>query len=173
MYGSRFGSFRSVKQHVASCSFLRTGVACCLPMCARGVSFSCTELLGKGSFLAFWLLLVHPGCTSFVGYPLVCTRFGFQRCASCWTRPVGGGRWRHYLCYPWRVRWAAHKTANQMCSGVFGFHCLKLYMPALVGRPSLHSYDACMVYWIQGASRRDCRQKHGKTSFTPEKGFSV
>ena len=53
---------------------------------------------------------------------------------------------------------------------VFGFCHLKLYMLALVGRPSLHSYDACMVYRIQGASR-NCRQKHGKTSFSPQKVF--
>ena len=32
-------TFRWIKQHVASCSFLRTGVACCLPTCARGFSF--------------------------------------------------------------------------------------------------------------------------------------
>ena len=29
---------------------------------------------------------------------LLCTRLGLLRCASCWTRPLGGGRWRHYLC---------------------------------------------------------------------------
>ena len=50
-------TFRWVKQHVASCSFLRTGVACCLPTCARGFSFSGTEIVEQGSFLSFWLLL--------------------------------------------------------------------------------------------------------------------
>ena len=30
---------------------------------------------------------------------------------------VGGGRWGHYLCYPWGVCWAAQKTASQMCYG--------------------------------------------------------
>ena len=34
--------------------------------------------------------------------------------------------------------------------GFLGFHYVKLYMLALVGRPSLHSCDACMVYWVQG-----------------------
>ena len=44
-------------------------------------------------------------------------------------------------------------------------------MLASVGRPSLHSYDACMVYWVQGTSRRNCRPKHGKTSFSPDRVF--
>ena len=50
-------TFRWVKQHVAFCSFLRTGVACCLPTCARVFSFPSTEFVEKGVFLAFWLLL--------------------------------------------------------------------------------------------------------------------
>ena len=63
-------TFRWVKQHVASCSFLRTGVACCLPTCAR--FFFGTEVVEKGSFLSFlaspWYL-VHPGGASFAGHP--------------------------------------------------------------------------------------------------------
>ena len=61
-------TFRWVKQHVASCSFLRTGVTCCLPTCARGFSFSDTEIVGIGIFWVFWLLswyFVHLGCASF------------------------------------------------------------------------------------------------------------
>ena len=40
-------------------------------------------------------------------------------------------------------------------------------MLALMGRPSLHGYDACTVYRVKGASRRNCRQIYGKTSFSP------
>ena len=47
-------TFRWVKQHVASCSFLRTGVTCCLPTCARGFSFSDTGIVGIGIFWAFF-----------------------------------------------------------------------------------------------------------------------
>ena len=167
-------TFRWVKQHVASCSFLRTGVACCLPLCARGFSFSGTELVEKGSCLAFWLLL---GAFCILGVPallvisLVCTRFGFQRCASYWTRPEGGGRRGHYPCYPWGVCWAAQKSVGQMWYGFCGSHYFKLYVLASVGRPSLHSYDACVVYWVQGTSWRNCRQNQGKTSFSPKKVF--
>ena len=114
---------------------------------------------------------MHLGGLALLVIPLVCTKLGFQRCASYWTRPVGGGRWGHYLCYPWGVCWAAQKTANQMWYGFCGFYVFKLYMLALVGRPSLHSYDACMVYQGQGASRRNCRQKYGETSFSPKKVF--
>ena len=112
-------TFRWVKQHVASCSFLRTGVACCLPTCARGFSFSGTEVVGKVVF--FFVFLASPwtlcilGVLALLVISLVCTRFGFPRSASNWTRPVGGGRWGHYLCYPWGVCWAAQKTASQMC----------------------------------------------------------
>ena len=31
-------TFRWVKQHVSSCPFLKAGVACCLPTCAKGSS---------------------------------------------------------------------------------------------------------------------------------------
>ena len=41
----------------------------------------------------------------------------------------------------------------------------------LVGRPSLHCNDACMVYWITGASRRICRRTEYKTSFSPFRVF--
>ena len=65
-------TFRWVKQHVASCSFLRTGVTCCLPTCARGFSFSDTGIVGIGSSWAFWLLLgtlCILGSTSFLSLP--------------------------------------------------------------------------------------------------------
>ena len=85
-------TFRWVKQHVASCSFLRTGVTCCLPTCARVLSFSDTEIVEIGSFWAFWLLLGTLCILEvlvLLVYTLVCTKFGFQRCALYWTRPVG------------------------------------------------------------------------------------
>ena len=63
------------------------------------------------------------------------------------------------------------KLPVRFCNGFCDFHCFKLYMLALVGRPSLHSCDACMVYQVHWAFRRDCRQKHGKTSFSPRKVF--
>ena len=44
-------------------------------------------------------------------------------------------------------------------------------MLALVGQPSLHGYDACMVYWSKGALRRNCGQKQCETSFSPFRVF--
>ena len=58
-------TFRWIKQHVASCSFLRTGVTCCLPTCAWGFSFPDTGIVGLGSFWAFWFLL---GILCILGY---------------------------------------------------------------------------------------------------------
>ena len=40
-------------------------------------------------------------------------------------------------------------------------------MLASAGQPSLHGYDACMVFWTKGAIRRSCRQKQRETSFSP------
>ena len=40
-------------------------------------------------------------------------------------------------------------------------------MLASAGQPSLHGYDACMVYSVKGALRRNCRQRKYKTSFSP------
>ena len=37
-----------------------------------------------------------------------------------------------------------------MGGGGGGVHGIKLYMQALVGRPSLRIYDGCMVHWVQG-----------------------
>ena len=48
-----------------------------------------------------------------------------------------------------------------------------IYMLASAGQPSLHGYDACMVFWTKGALRRNCRHKQCKTSFSPFFGFSV
>ena len=40
-------------------------------------------------------------------------------------------------------------------------------MLALVGQPSLLGYNACMVYSVKGALRRNCRQTKYETSFSP------
>ena len=50
---------------------------------------------------------------------------------------------------------------------------MKPYLLASAGQPSLHGYNARMFYWIQEASRRNCRHKYGETSFQSFLGFSV
>ena len=108
-------TFRWVKEHVVSCSFLRTGVACCLPTYAQGSSVPVLGNSGIGIFCAFWLLF-GVLCVCGVLVPLLYTRPGLLWCASCWTRPVGGGRWRHYFCDLWRDCLAAHKIADKFLS---------------------------------------------------------
>ena len=40
-------------------------------------------------------------------------------------------------------------------------------MLASAGQPSLHGYDACMVYWTEGTLRRIYMHEYGETSFSP------
>ena len=118
-------------------------------------------------FLFFWFLLGVLCIWGVLAWlvSLLCTRLGLHRCASCWTRPLGGGRWRHYLCNLWRDFLKIHKIANIFLWVQWGFMMWEPYMLALVGRPSLHGYYACMVYWTMGALRRDCRQKNVRPLF--------
>ena len=78
-------------------SYGRTGVACCLPTCVQGSSVPVTKIVGNGVFFfALWLLLGALCILGVLALPvisLLCTRLGSYRCASCWTRPLGGGRW--------------------------------------------------------------------------------
>ena len=67
-----------------------------------------------------------------------------------------------------------HKKQPVVKTVGFGIFCfLKLHMLALVGRPSLRSYDACAVYRVKRASRRNCRQTECETSFSPKNVFLI
>ena len=134
--------------------FLKAGVACCLPTCAQGSSVPNTGNLGIGLFWALGFL-VCVLCTWRVLVllaSLLCTRLGLLRCASCWTRPWGGGRWRYYLCNFLEEHPKVHKTPYRCICRFSGCYKWELYMLALVGQPSLHGYDACMVYSVKGHS---------------------
>ena len=82
-------------------------MACCLPTCARGFSFSDTGIVEKGGFGAFWLLF---GALCILGVPalqvisLVFTRLGFH----------GGGI---IFVTPWEFAGQHKKTASQVCNG--------------------------------------------------------
>ena len=88
-------TFRWVKQHVSSCPLLRTAVACCLPTCAQGSSVPVMGNVLYGVFWFFWFLLGVLCIWGVLAWlvSLLCTRLGLLRCASFWTRPLGGGRW--------------------------------------------------------------------------------
>ena len=89
-------TFRWVKQHVSSC-------------CVFGAFWF---LLGV---LCIWGVLVFLGS-------LLCTRLGLLRCASCWTRPLGGSRWEHYLCNLRGENLKVHKTAYKYLGIYVGFY---------------------------------------------------
>ena len=98
-----------------------------------------------GVFGAFLFLLgVLCGVLFFLG-SLLCTRLGLLRCASCWTRPSGGGWWGHGGEY-----FKVHKTADKYLWICIGFMIWEPYMLASVGQSSLHGYYACMVFWTKG-----------------------
>ena len=108
-------------------------------------------------FFAFWLFfcVLCVWVVLVLLIPLLCTRLGLLRCASCWTRQ------------------AAHKTAHKylcICLGVFIWKPKKV---ASAGQPSLHGNYAGMVYWTKEAHRRICRLKYGETSFFSFQGLSV
>ena len=93
-------TFRWVKQHVSSCPLFKAGVACCLPTCAQGSSVPVVGNIFHGVFWVFWFLLGVLCIWGVLAWlvSLLCTRLGLLRCAS---RPLGGGRWGHYLCNLW------------------------------------------------------------------------
>ena len=137
-----------------SCPLLKVGVACCLPTCAKGSSVPVMENTVNGAFRAFWFLLgvlCIWGVLVILG-SLLCTRLGLLRCASCWTRPSGGGRCGHYLCNLWEEHLKINKVANMYFGSFLRFFMWKPYMLASARQPSLRGYCACMVYWTEGHS---------------------
>ena len=106
---------------------------------------------GRMLFLAFFGFLFFLGALCILGVlvlllSLLRTGLGLHWCASCWTRPLGGGRWRHYLCNLRGECLTAHKTAY-MYFGIHGhFMNWESLFLATAGQPILHGYNACMVY---------------------------
>ena len=119
----------------------------------NGVSF-CREYYEMKSW--------HAGGNGLVFFYLLwCTRLGSCGCAFFWLRPLGVGWLGHYLHDLWEENMAVQKTVTVFWDWllfIWGQLCkLKPYVLAVVGRPSLHGYYACMVYWNKGALWRNCR----------------
>ena len=71
---------------------------CCLPTCAQGSSVLLQGMLGVVLFWHYGCSLescAYGRCLLCLTFPLMSTRLGLRRCAYHWTRPLGGGRWRH------------------------------------------------------------------------------
>ena len=116
---------------------------------------------------------VLGGGASFAGLLFCAQDLGYFGVPSCKARLFGVVRRRHYLCNHWRECQAAHKIACFHFWFYDYFISGKPCMLALVGRPSLHGSDACMVYLVIGALRRNCRQKQRETSFSPLRIFCL
>ena len=89
-------TFRWIKQHVASCPLFRTGVACCLPTCAQGLSVPVMENSGYGIFLGFLASLLCLVClvsASFASLPFAHKTWVSLVCSAghvFWTLISGG-----------------------------------------------------------------------------------
>ena len=128
---------------------MRTGIVCCLPTCAQGSSAADMVRrgggrgVGDGAFWAFWVLL-RVLCIwrvlALLVFPLMSAGFGLRRCANRWIRPVGGGRWGHYLRDPRGVHWFAQKGASNDRGGGSNSIFQSCTWLALAGLPSLHDY---------------------------------
>ena len=133
----------------------------------------------QGNVVFFWLFdyslepCAYGGVLAWPVYLFMCTGAGLRRCAFRWTRPLGGGRWRHDFRNLRGVCWAARKTASYFCGSGSNSIGSEPCMLALAGQPSLHGYNACMVYWVKRALWRDCRQRGCETSFSPKWFFCL
>ena len=109
-------TFRWIKQHIPSCPLLRAGVACLFANVCAGFISSCYGECGKWRFLGFlaslWCPCAYGEVLALPVYLLLCTGLGSHWCASCWTRPLGRGRWEDYLCDLWGECLAAQQSAK-------------------------------------------------------------
>ena len=114
----------------------------------------------------FWGILGAPGSfvrvegTGSAGQPFMCARLGLRRCAHRRTRPVGRGRWRHYLRGLLGLHWFAQKYVLQWewmwfhrCDAVYACRSGTAHSPWLL----------CKVYWAKGTLRENCRQNLWET----------
>ena len=128
-----------------------------------------------GAFWAFWELLgvlCVWGGAGFAGFsPHVC-RTRVTKVCYRWTRPLGGGRWEHFLLDPRGVHCFSQKSASCYHGDGSDSIVAMLYVSALAGLPSLLGYDAGVVFWVKESSWRNCR-KLCETSFSPFRVFSV
>ena len=142
---------RWIKQHDASCSLLRTGVACCLPTCAQCFTCFCYGVCGVwrclGIFWGSWGSCSSWGCQVASLRAGDLSHAGVPFAGHALWAEVGGGILFVVL---WEFIRKPEKCANA-CGrdwGSKGYCCIMLYMLVLVRLPSLHDYDACMVFWF-------------------------
>ena len=147
-------TYRWIRQHTHFCPLFTAGVVCCLPTCAEGSSVHVMGNFGFCCFWAFWFVLCVLCTLGVSGWGFFtscgCTRLGSCWCAFFWLRPLGVGRVEHYLHDLLEESMAVHSTVTISGNGLLflrGSLCtLKPCVLALVGRPSLHGYYACMVF---------------------------
>ena len=148
-------TFRWIVPHAISCSFFedRSGVLFA-KVCVR----PCYGVSGKRRVLG---ILGAPsdsvymgggreggreeGGAGFAGLPHMSTGSGLRRCAYRCTRPLGGGRWGHYLRGPMGVHRFLHRCAWKV-KGCSSYNVgMMLKMLTLVRLHGLHGHTGKMT----------------------------
>ena len=141
-------------------------------MCERFIR-SCYGEFGVWLFLGFFvssLCFVHSWGNWLGLLPSVVFRAWVLLVCLFRFRSLGVGRFGYYLLDLGEDNGAAHNTVPLFLGWVFVFGLFvnwKPYMLAILRRPSLHGYYACMVFKAKGALWRNCRLKQCETSFSP------
>ena len=165
-------TFRWIKQHAPSCSFLRAGVACRLPTCAQGSSVPVTGIVENGVSWAFWLLLGTLfqrkvlRCWFYPSYLQDSGHGDVPIAGHAFWAEVGGGI---TFVTSGEDCWAAHKTAKYLCETI----CGKPFVQALAGQRSLCGYCACWFIGLRGHSGEIAGKKQCETSFSPYRVFCL
>ena len=122
-------------------------------------------------FLAPPWYLVHLGDASFASHPPCVYKAWVSKICLLLDMPFGQRSVEALSLLPWGECLKIHKNCLQIFLDVCGIYDVGALLLASVGQPSLHGNYACMVYWIAGTFRRNCRQKQGKTFFSPSRVF--
>ena len=142
-------------------------------VCAGFISSCYGELWDWHSlgFCASLWCLVHMESASFASLPFCVQGLGYIGVLpaghALWAE-IGGGI--TFVTFG-ETAWQLIKLPFSVLGLRLNFGCGSHFCSPLWGRPSLHGSDACMIYWNNGALRRNCRQKFCKTSFSPSRVF--
>ena len=139
-------------------------MACCLPTCAQRSSVSATELVGERRCLG---TLGAPGGPAHLG----CISFANSPSCMCKTQAVTISFWVEFggsTCH--RGSQEVHQITGKCAIFCGIITCSAGYCGELLLLLVLDSF-AYVVIWNKGALRENCRQKHGKTCFSPFRSF--
>ena len=166
-------TYRWIKQHNPGCVSATTGVLCCLPSCAEGLSVHRTPGgLWEGFFpwlgLVLALLGVVVGCWWFSSYSPCPSSFGAR--GGCCRRacPLDGSLWHYFLRVPkglYRIR-PKEKFGGLGAFSGSGTH------ESVMGSPPFLAMMWVPLFWYMGQYEGIAGKMQHKSFFSPLLGFS-